>query len=356
MNLRYINFYLCMMVLIASFVVAPKVQAQMAFNFNLGQLGQANIANSVDQMQALLELRVEEIDGIVELEDKQVGQLKLAAKVVAKRVFGQRQGAFLAPRGKTQSDGGDEESFSDQDEESKSNAEAGNNPLQRLRGGALVSTALDHKTWKSAVKSILTDQQQASLAAYSAQRSNRLRDVVVQYRTWEFVKSLRLHDDQIEPVAEIVDRIEGDELVKQLGRARGVTIIAGGAKRPKVVAPDDLKDVLSTAQMQAFKNLRSRNRNPRAVQLMGRLNQVPGRTLENRGVGLDSKAARPTVETVASDSFFEKMGVKVGDIIDEVNGKPVDTLVQINRALRTSGKIALTIVRNGKSIQLDSNK
>ena len=53
---------------------------------------------------------------------------------------------------------------------------------------------------------------------------------------------------------------------------------------------------------------------------------------------------------------FEKMGVKVGDIIDEVNRKPVDTLVQINRSLRSRNKVELKIVRDGESIKLDSPK
>ena len=50
------------------------------------------------------------------------------------------------------------------------------------------------------------------------------------------------------------------------------------------------------------------------------------------------------------------MGVKVGDIIDEVNRKPVDTLVEINRSLRSRNKVELKIVRDGESIKLDSPK
>jgi len=87
----------------------------------------------------------------------------------------------------------------------------------------------------------------------------------------------------------------------------------------------------------------------------GRLpNVFAERTLKNRSIDLD--AARPTVKNVAPDSQFEKMGVKVGDIIDEVNRKPVDTLVQINRSLRSRNKVELKIVRDGESIKLDSPK
>ena len=91
----------------------------------------------------------------------------------------------------------------------------------------------------------------------------------------------------------------------------------------------------------------------------GRLpNVFAERTLKNRGIDLDLDldAARPTVKNVAPDSQFEKMGVKVGNIIDEVNRKPVDTLVQINRSLRSRNKVELKIVRDGESIKLDSPK
>ena len=53
---------------------------------------------------------------------------------------------------------------------------------------------------------------------------------------------------------------------------------------------------------------------------------------------------------------LKKWGVKVSDIIDEVNRKPVDTLVQINRSLRSRNKVELKIVRDGESIKLDSPK
>lgn len=110
-------------------------------------------------------------------------------------------------------------------------------------------------------------------------------------------------------------------------------------------------------QMTAFKSLRSRNSGSPSMRWQGRLpNVFAERTLKNRGIDLDLDAARPTVKNVAPDSQFEKMGVKVDDIIDEVNRKPVDTLVQINRSLRSRNKVELKIVRDGESIKLDSPK
>ena len=442
MTLHCKNFCACLMAVVISFVVTPDTQAQMLSIQSLRGLGGIGTADSADHMQRLLELHIDEIDAVVDLADKQVSKLKLTAKNVSKKVFDEKRGLFRAPRGNTLSDSSrDEESFSDQDDETKTK-EAARNPLKQVRGATVMSAALNHKTWKAAVNSILTEPQQTSLEEYTTKRNKRRRDVVVQYRTWEFVKRLPLRDDQIEPVAEIVDRIEGDDLVNGNALSRRI-------QRPKMVSADDLKEILSEDQMKAFESsprrltvpqqkssdedTTKRNKRLRDVvvqyrtwkfvkslslrddqiepvaeivdriegdELVNKLGKSgsgriflgrreiqnnkrvsaddlkeilsegqmkalkrllspyswPLRTLENRGLTLVPDAARPTVKNVAPDSQFDEMGVKVGDIIEKVNRLPVDTLDQINRRLQIRNRVEMNIVRDGESITLDSSK
>lgn len=354
MKLKCVLNHVFMLAVVASLAIVPEAQAQLGAQIAIGGKfgGDLKQANSVEEMQGLLEYRVDEIKDIAALEDKQVGKLKLTAKVVAKKVFEQRRKRFFVPQGDQQTQSGAEESFSDEDAESQ--REASKEPLKHSSKPIGVAAALEHKVWQNAIKSILTAAQQATLQEYRDARNQKFREVAVEYRTWELVKRLRLRDDQIEPVSQVVDRIEGADLAKDIGKNRGGLIIMARSAKPKKVTPEDLQEILSETQMKVFRAKVQRKSGNLQMLLGGK--QKKNKTLAARGATLDPKADRLTVQEITPDSELAQMGVMVGDIFDEINGKPVDTLVQINRILEGDEKLVLSVLRDGKSIQLETQE
>jgi serine protease Do len=72
--------------------------------------------------------------------------------------------------------------------------------------------------------------------------------------------------------------------------------------------------------------------------------------------GLDEDTKGVLVPNVMENSAAEKAGVKVNDVILEVNGEPVETVVELqNRIsmLRPGTKVELTIWRDGRKRQID---
>ncbi len=63
-----------------------------------------------------------------------------------------------------------------------------------------------------------------------------------------------------------------------------------------------------------------------------------------------------TVKAVDAKKPFAAAGVKAGDVIESVNGKPVDSLVELNRLLCratvASGTAKLKLTRDGKSQEI----
>ncbi len=61
------------------------------------------------------------------------------------------------------------------------------------------------------------------------------------------------------------------------------------------------------------------------------------------------------VTAVAKDGFAARAGVQVGDVVEEVDGKPVGSTVELWRVVRGKGEsddLTLTVVRGGKSVGL----
>ena len=359
MNVRHIKVQLCVCILVtvASFIMVPEIEAQFRrpqsiTRMDYGKAGPA-AAFRTSEMQFLLEVHIDEVRTIADLGDKQVNQLKLTAKVVARKVFEEREKVFVMPKGDKLSRNRDGSSFSDQDAEFNANGEAVK-PLQELMGFVRLTVALKHKTWTAAVKSILTDEQQTRVAEYNANRDKEIRKIAVQYRTWGLATRLRLHDDQIEQVAEVVDRIEGDKLVAAMDKF--LQEEDAPVYRPERVTPDDFEGILTEVQMELFRAQRGEKTKSHSVEDSISRAPVVKKQISERGLQLDANADRPTVKTVEPGSSFEKMGLKIGDIIIKVDGVSVHPQVQINRVLQAKNEFVLTVIRDGKAVQLESKE
>lgn len=310
------------------------------------------VAHTPEQMEKMLVLRIEEIKDASNIDEKQTRKLSLAAKVVSKKVFQERNNPLLAPFGQSKKmDVGD--SFSDED--SESNEDQRNSMEKKLKEIVVpvpISTALRHAIWKKSQQSILTDDQQSAVEQYDERRTKHTRDVAVEYRVWQLARQLRLRTDQIEAISEIVDRIEGDQLVEQMNQRQGLSmiILKAGGKESKPVEADDLKDVLDEPQLELFKSNSEGGRRFRRPSLQKGLSNEGS----NSKFGVELKPGEMVVQRIASNSKAEKLGVQVGDIIDEVNDTPVDTLIQIKSALKKESETSITVIRDGKVIRLES--
>ncbi len=82
---------------------------------------------------------------------------------------------------------------------------------------------------------------------------------------------------------------------------------------------------------------------------------VQNLTVELAKVLGDPKLKGALIAMVSIDSPAAKIGIKTGDVITKVNGRPVKSSAQVGNIIgliRTGNKVALTIVRNGKTILL----
>ena len=68
-----------------------------------------------------------------------------------------------------------------------------------------------------------------------------------------------------------------------------------------------------------------------------------------------ARGAPVAVKSVQTGSPAEKAGLKAGDVIREVNGKPAGSLIEFNRALVSAGSkkdVRLGVLRGGKAVPL----
>jgi S1-C subfamily serine protease len=61
------------------------------------------------------------------------------------------------------------------------------------------------------------------------------------------------------------------------------------------------------------------------------------------------------VESVTPDSRADQAGLKAGDIIDGIDGKPIDNTVQLKRAiaLNMSKTLTMQVKRDGTDLKLE---
>ena len=58
------------------------------------------------------------------------------------------------------------------------------------------------------------------------------------------------------------------------------------------------------------------------------------------------------------NSIFQKLGIKEGDVVREINGVPLNNVartIQFLNGLRSEGNVQVSVVRNGAPVTLDLN-
>jgi S1-C subfamily serine protease len=75
------------------------------------------------------------------------------------------------------------------------------------------------------------------------------------------------------------------------------------------------------------------------------------------GIQIARDPEKLVVGSVVPESRAEKIGIKVGDVIDKVDGKPVTEIEGLREALSAAkGPIEVLVVRDGKEMKLQEEK
>jgi S1-C subfamily serine protease len=84
--------------------------------------------------------------------------------------------------------------------------------------------------------------------------------------------------------------------------------------------------------------------------------EAPIRPRAYFGVGLDGTAEEARVNEISKDSPAEHAGLKMDDIVTEVDGKPIKNALNLADAVRRhkpGDKISLTVKRGEESLTLE---
>ena len=170
----------------------------------------------------------------------------VAAKVVARKVFDEQPNPLGIPFGGfggTPEEAGD--SFSDEDKEAGPDRSHMEGQLPEIELPVGVREALEHKSWKKALRSVLTEEQHTELEAAKKARQAKAREVAVRYRVFQLQAMLRLKEDQLAAVSEVVDRIEGEDLLARLESGEMDIFNFDPTGKKEKVEPKDRKEILT---------------------------------------------------------------------------------------------------------------
>lgn len=365
----------------AQIQVEHQVQVQMAGNGpmmvagNFGGPGNPSAA-SVEEVQSLMELRIDALQRVAELTDPQVAKLRLAATAAAKGIF-QNPEKFGVFSGKFKVGGQlgaapqPKEAPSLSDEDAESSTEPDTDGFLDLPLMVPMSKVLEHDIWKQAEASVLSPEQQNIVAEYWGQRKRALRRFAVEKSVTQLDEMLYLTSEQRDKVTEIVDQVLGDQL-EQIGFVPdGVQVDIGGRK----LAADDVQQVLSPVQLARFKKYAEQNANPLAGlgPLGPIIQQAAGQALgkavgglipaglspanERIGVEAAEEDKKVVVKTVKPKSLAEELGIQVGDVLLSINGQAIVSLPHLEGAaiqMQPNEKASIEVERSGEKLSLES--
>ncbi len=134
------------------------------------------------------------------------------------------------------------------------------------------------------------------------------------------------------------------DLIERLQEGRPARQVAAGDERVK-----QLKDYF-----QASDELRAKLE---ALKLPDPGDDLPPPAKWRLGIQVSPDPEKLVIGSVVPESRAEKIGLKVGDVIDKVNDKPVKDVEGLREVLSDSkGPIEVTVVREGKGMKLEEKK
>lgn len=298
----------------------------------------------------LLDMEIEDIDLSIDLSDVQIRQLKLAAKAVVNKAIENREVVML-PRGGIGRETLDLKGyFSDEDEETEGESlDEGDGLVRRVAMPINKSDVLESELWKKAVTSVLNADQKRVRKKQEDEFEKRVRDAAIEYRLMHFAYKLRLAEEQYDKMRAVIDKIQGDDLVKRLKSGNSLEAVFRQRDEIEPITSDDVEEFLSETQLKRFESIED-------GRFGGRINVVPRSRKDAQKIGITLKGNDLLeVQAVKEETVAEELGVMVGDVIDRVGDDPIDSRRQLRQAIEKLDKItSITVVRDGETIKLES--
>jgi hypothetical protein len=334
---------------------------------------QANAVGGVvadaDELQAAMRLEVDTIRRLVGLSDGAAKKLDLAASAAVKNVVKNTQpskGTQASGINPTAPNGAN--TLSDEDAELRANSDVKqpkDQPFPPVNQVATIEQVKDEEIWKKSIASVLSPEQAKAYESFLKQRAAQRRQSVVSAKADDLDECLQFTLEQRPAILELIDKKLGDELVKQprrVGFGGGQVVLMMAGQASLELKEEDLKPILSPVQLAEYQRLQ----NTAAQGPFGALKRAlpPGlqgqlglneSTKSGYGFGYRENDNGVEVESVEPNSAAESLGLHVGDVIEEIDGAPIDTAVQLRRALnrRVSSAVRIKVKRNGKSVDLN---
>lgn len=324
---------------------------QQAMVFGAGPFGMGDgpAAAGIDEMKALMDLRIDAMQRLAGVEEAQAAKLRLAAAAAAKDAFANPE-KFGVPKGKIQlqiqgpgftppAAEEDKPSLSDEDSEA---VEPAGDPM----GGGMeltmpmpVDVVLKHEIWTKAIASILTDEQRTAVDKLRETRKVAKHQAAVLRHVDALDEQLYLSGEQREKIAAVYD-----QKLASVPQIPGFMQLGGNAAPMHLgaVTPEELAEILSPIQLARFKKGLADEGNPFAAfgAMAPAMQQAVGQELPGGddagapvGVKLALENKQIIVKEVIADGLAEKAGVQAGDVIVGFNDQKVDDMSEINDAI-----------------------
>jgi PDZ domain len=354
-------------------------QAQVRQQFQIQQnvIGPAGRPFGVDpqEMEASMRIEVDTIRRVTGLAEAGVKKLEVAAIAAVRNAAKKAEEVNLAipgfngdknvtPAGNTLSDE-DAESF-DQDAKNDDAAGMAFPPMRVLD----IKKVKEETIWKKSLASVLSSEQMAKYENFLADRIKRNRAAAIETKVNQLDAVLLFTPEQRTAISELVDRKIGDELAKiQVpagGFGGGVGIVVMMAGQPNTdLSVDDLKPIVSEVQLAEYK----RKQDVAAQGPFGALQRampavvnaqlgLEPTTQSGLGFAYEEKGQGIEVVSVDEGSLAFRLGLQVGDIVDEFQGTPIDTAIQLKRAIGKRGKepVMMRVKRSGRVVDLENGE
>ncbi|HEV8603827.1 MAG TPA: PDZ domain-containing protein [Tepidisphaeraceae bacterium] len=157
-----------------------------------------------------------------------------------------------------------------------------------------------------------------------------LKDRVVQQ-----MEKANVADEQRKQVADLLDKLQQDRPTRQIGAAED----RNKQLKEYFRASDELREKLE------------------ALKLPDPGDDLPPPAKWRLGIQVAPDPEKLVVGSVVPESRGEKLGLKVGDVIDKIDDKPVKDIEGLRESLSTAkGPIAVVVVREGTAVKLEEKK
>ena len=303
------------------------------------------------ELETQMRIEIDAIQRVTGISDAAVKKLEVASKAAIKTVTKkqQEQAAKFNPQAAFPQPAPAAGGLSDEDAEQKNeNKNADVIPPAFQISFASTDEVKKEEIWQKTLSNVLSDDQKQAYKKLESDRVVRTRLRAVQNYVDQMDSYLLLSDNQREAVTKIVDQKLGEGLAKQQAFNRagpgGAVIVIAGVAGNNNIKPDDLREVLSAVQLAELKRQQE--------QMMGGpIPGLPGMKPAKRevkddadlyqsslGFGLAEEGGKFIVRSVKPDTPADLAGIQVGDVIDSFDDNPIDTMVQLKRAISKSNK------------------